>query len=272
MQGVLAAWSSSAWEPEPANALGDTKVNAAVTRSSEHASRESASAQINFFNTNNILAGLPTGFVSPLLASAPTQTLRAGKLLFEKGDPGDGCYWLQTGNVKISVASDRGMEKVLAILGPGSIVGELSMIDGMPRSANVEAVTDCQFAFISRASFLERLQQRVEIYNYLLTTLSQRLRQADEELAAATFLSVRARLARSLLQLAHHLGKKNENGRTIIRHQLRQNDLASMAGVARESVSRTMSEWKDDGTVVQLSSFMYSIDVARLQVDARTTV
>jgi CRP/FNR family transcriptional regulator len=247
-------------------------VNAAITRSGERDSRANAGTQFNFFNTNNILAGLPTGFVSPLLASAPSLSLRAGKLLFEKGDPGDGCYWLQTGNVKISVSSDRGMEKVLAILGPGSIVGELSMIDGMPRSADVEAVTDCQLAFISRSAFLERLQQRVEIYNYLLTTLSQRLRQADEELAAATFLSVRARLARSLLQLAQHLGQKNEAGRVVIRHQLRQNDLASMAGVARESVSRTMSEWKDDGTVVQLSSFMYSIDVARLEVDAHRTL
>jgi CRP/FNR family transcriptional regulator, cyclic AMP receptor protein len=250
------------------------KVNASVTRNGGRDCRETASAHPNFFTTNNILAGLPTGFVSPLLASAPTVSLRAGKRLFEKGDAGDGCYWLQTGAVRISVSSDRGMDKVLAILGPGSILGELSMIDGLPRSADVGAVTNCQLSFISRPAFLERLQQRVDIYDYLLTTLSQRLRQADEELAAATFLSVRARLARALLQLAHHLGQtqKAGSGRIIIRHQIRQNDLASMAGVARESVSRTMSEWKDDQTVIQLSPFVYSIDVARLQVDARSTL
>jgi len=75
-------------------------------------------------------------------------------------------------------------------------------------------------------------------------TLARRLRQTDEALAASTFLSVRARLARALLNLAEYVGEKTGASRIELRHKISQGDLAAMAGVARENVSRTMSDWR----------------------------
>src|SRR5215472_3858523 len=94
------------------------------------------------FGSHNLLSGLPTEYSSRLLTNAPTINLTKGKALFQIGAAGDGCYWLKEGVLKVSITSDQGAERILAILGPGSIVGELAMIDGLPRSASVQALRD----------------------------------------------------------------------------------------------------------------------------------
>ncbi|HYX00666.1 MAG TPA: Crp/Fnr family transcriptional regulator, partial [Reyranella sp.] len=82
-----------------------------------------------------------------------------------------------------------------------------------------------------------------ELYRDIVTTLAARLRQTDEDMAASSFQTVRARVARALLQYTRHLGEEVGSGRVLIRHRITQSDLAAMAGVARESVSRTLSDW-----------------------------
>ena len=79
--------------------------------------------------------------------------LASDSVLFRAGEPGDGCYRLEQGLVKVVIASPLGEERILTILGPGAIVGELSMIDGLPRSASVVAVSDCTLSFVSRGKF-----------------------------------------------------------------------------------------------------------------------
>ena len=103
------------------------------------------------FGSLNLLSGLPREYSSRLLARAPAISLKKGQTLFESDEVGDGCYWLEEGVLKVSVASDRGAERILAILGPGSIVGELAMFDGLPRSATVQALRDSRLTFVARA-------------------------------------------------------------------------------------------------------------------------
>ena len=83
----------------------------------------------------------------------------------------------------------RGDERILTILGPGSIVGELAIIDGGPRSATVVAIRDCKLSFISREAFVTCLREYPEIYSDLVSTLVSRLREADDAMAAASFLT-----------------------------------------------------------------------------------
>jgi CRP/FNR family transcriptional regulator, cyclic AMP receptor protein len=117
------------------------------------------------------------------------------------------------------------------MLGPGQIVGELAIIDGGPRCASVFAVRDCELSFISRAAFEERAIRHPEIYQYLIKVLASRVRQTDETVAAASFLTVQARLARALLELGKHVGQDDGTGRVVIRHKICLSDLAAMAGV-----------------------------------------
>lgn len=212
----------------------------------------------------NVLSGLPKALLSGLFQSAVTHNLREGELLFRAGDVGDGCYRIQTGLVKIVVASREGEEHIISLLGPEAVVGELSMIDGRPRSASVVAIADCSLLFISRDKFQRYTDAHPELSNYLVRTLAGRLRDADDALAAATFLSVKARLARALLNVADYVGKDNGDGQIELRLKIGQGDLAAMAGVARENVSRTMSDWRKRNIVTRSSSYYCINDPAAL--------
>ena len=213
---------------------------------------------------SNVLSGLP---LSDLFEEAVTHKLREGEVLFRAGDVGDGCYRIQTGLVKVVVASQLGEERTISLLRPGAIVGELSVIDGGPRSASVIAVTDCSLSFFSRAKFQTYIDSHPELTSYLVRTLARRLREADDDLAATTFLSVKGRLARALLNLAEFVGENDGGGRIQLRLKISQGDLAAMAGVARENVSRTMSEWRTRDIVTRSSNYYCINDPKALAQD-----
>jgi CRP/FNR family transcriptional regulator, cyclic AMP receptor protein len=204
---------------------------------------------------SNVLSGLPKRLLSELFEGAVAHRLRDGELLFRAGDVGDGCYRIRAGLVKVVVTSKRGEERTISLLGPDAIVGELSMIDGGPRSASIMAIADCSVSFLSRAKFQTCIDSRPELTSYLVKTLAARLREADESLAATTFLSVKGRLARALLNVAEYVGEGQGGSGVQLRLKISQDDLAAMAGVARESVSRTMSEWRKRDVVTRSSNY-----------------
>jgi CRP/FNR family transcriptional regulator len=216
----------------------------------------------------NVLGRLPPELAGRLLAGQRTIALREGETLFERGDAGDGCYWLKRGVLTVSVASANGEQRTLAVLGPGELVGEIAMIDGLPRSATVQAVRNCELTFVSRAAFTEVMNRHPELYRDIVMTLAARLRQSDDEMVASSFLTVRARVARALLAFARHLGEEVEPGRVRIRHKVTQSDLAAMAGVARESVSRTLGGWSRQKILEGSSRGGYVVHEARLQREA----
>ncbi len=197
--------------------------------------------------------------------------LAEGQTLFERGDIGDGCYWVKKGVLTVTVASPQGEQRILAILGPGAIVGELAMIDSLPRSASIEALRPCELNFISRAAFTNLLRQQPELYTDIVKTLASRLRQSDEDMVASTFLTVRARVARAVLQFAHHLGEEVAPDQILIRHKVTQSDLAAMAGVARESVSRTLNDWRRRKVVDPSSRAGYVVHRVKLEEEAAAT-
>src|SRR5215813_6892233 len=92
--------------------------------------------------TATILPRLPQSLAVQLFAGATPHHLKAGEALFMVGDSGDGCYRLEQGLLKVVITSPRGDNRILA--GPGSIAGELALIDGRPRSASVFAIRDCE--------------------------------------------------------------------------------------------------------------------------------
>lgn len=218
-------------------------------------------------NIFSSLSVLPESLLSDLFKDAAALDLRAGDVLFRAGDAGDGCYRILTGLVKVVVTSKHGEERIISLLGPGAIVGELSMIDGEPRAASVTAVADGSLSFVSRAKFQKCAEADPGLMSYLVKTLTRRLREANDMLAASTFLSVKGRLARALLNLAEYAGEER-NGRIELRHKISQGDLAAMAGIARENVSRTMSEWRNRNIVTRSSDYYCINDPAALTQEA----
>jgi CRP/FNR family transcriptional regulator len=210
-------------------------------------------------------SGLPKEIASELFASPTFRRLKAGDTLFHAGDTGDGCYRLDKGLLKVSLISRQVTERIIAILSPGTIVGDLAVIDGLPRSASVAALTDCELRFLSRVTFERLAREHPEIYQYLVEVLAARLRQADDAIASLAFLPVKGRVARVLLALAQILGEETNSGAILIPHIITQGDIAAMAGVARENASRILSEWERKKLVTKSSSSYRIADKARLE-------
>jgi CRP/FNR family transcriptional regulator, cyclic AMP receptor protein len=213
----------------------------------------------------NLLSDLPDHLSSGLLSAATPRHLSPDEVLFLADDPGDGFYRVDEGLLKVSIASASGAERILAILGPGSIVGDLSIVDGKPRSATVTALRDCKLRFVSRAAFEAFAGTHPEVYKYLTVLLSERLRDTDRIIAAGSFLPLKGRVARALLDLAHAFGNNVGGGRIVIRQKVSQGDLAAMAGIARENVSRIMNDWMRLKTVTRLSGYYCLEDPAKLE-------
>jgi CRP/FNR family cyclic AMP-dependent transcriptional regulator len=213
----------------------------------------------------HLLSAFPEALAAQLFASARRVTLTADQVLFLAGDPGDGCYRVEKGLLKVSIVGPSGTERILAILGPGAIVGELSTIDGLPRSASVTAVRDAELNFISRTAFEAIAEQHPEVYKHMVTLLAARLRDTDGVLAAGSFLPLKGRVARALLDLAEAFGHPVGQGRLLIRQKVSQSDVAAMAGIARENVSRILNEWIRLKLISRLSGYYCLEDRTKLE-------
>jgi CRP-like cAMP-binding protein len=217
--------------------------------------------------SDTLFSILPADLSSSLFGQARVVHLAAQQTLFLAGDPGDGCYLVEEGLLKVNVVSPAGGERILAILGPGALVGELSMIDGKPRSASVAAVRESKLRFVSRAAFDEFARKHSEVYRHITTMLAGRLRDIDGTLTATSFLPLKGRAARALLSLADAFGKDLGSGRILIHQKVSQSDLAAMAGIARENVSRILQDWTRRSLITRLAGYYCLEDKAALERD-----
>ena len=216
----------------------------------------------------SLLSELQEHLSADLFASATPVRLAADEVLFLAGDAGNGCYRVEDGLVKVTMMSRAGVERILAFLGPGAIVGELAIIDGRPRSASVVAVREAALRFLSRSTFEEFAGEHPEVYKNLVKVLATRLRLTDEAVAAGSFLSLKGRVARTLLELAEAFGRNVGSGRVVIHQKIGQSDLAAMTGIARENLSRVCNDWRRRKLVSRLSGYYCLENKARLKSEA----
>jgi CRP/FNR family transcriptional regulator, cyclic AMP receptor protein len=215
-----------------------------------------------------LLSRLPERLFTSLFSSATTVRLKTDEALFLVGDTGDGCYRVRDGLLKVTMVSHAGNERILALLGSDAIVGEMSIIDHLPRSASVVAVRPTVLSFLSRTNFETFARKHPQVYESLVALLAARLRETDTTICAGTFLPLRGRVACTLLELAQDFGQDVGCGRIVIHQKIGQSDLAAMAGIARESLNRILSDWKRRKLVSQLSGYYCIEDKARLQKEA----
>jgi len=143
----------------------------------------------------------------------------------------------------------------------------MSIIDGRPRSASV-VVRQAALKFLSCAAFEEFTRNYPEIYEYLVKLLASRIREANAVIAAGTFLSLKGRVARTLLELAEGFGQNVGSGRIVIHQKIGQSDLAARAGVARANVCRILNEWQRHKLVSRLSGYYCLENKQRLKAEA----
>jgi CRP/FNR family transcriptional regulator, cyclic AMP receptor protein len=178
-----------------------------------------------------------------------------GTALFHEHEESDRVMFVLSGRVKIASASDDGRERVLAFRGPGEVLGELSAIDGRPRSASVIAVDPVQALVLPAGDFRLFLERSPKVTLYLLTKLVARLREADRKRVEFGAQDTIGRVAARLVELSERYGKRTPEG-VRIDLPITQEELASWVGSSREGVNKALHTLRSLGWVdVERRSF-----------------
>ena len=215
-----------------------------------------------------LFSSLDDEAMTGLQSSLATARLRRGEVLFNEGDNGDKLYVVLDGKVKLGRTSSDGRENLLAILGPGSMFGELSLFDPGPRSATVTAVTDAEFAALSHEDLLRWLEGRPGVARGLLTQLASRLRKANDVVADLVFSDVPGRVAKALLDLADRFGRTADDG-VHVHHDLTQEELAQLVGASRETVNKALADFASRGWLRLEPRSVVILDMERMTRRAR---
>lgn len=164
--------------------------------------------------------------------------------LFYEGDPGGMLHIIISGRVKAIMLDEQGHELILSLMNPGEVLGEVTLIDGGPRSATVIAVEDTVTLTLSRAELLEFIHQNPQLVDSLLGIVCSRLRRTTRLLWEVLFLDVEARLCNALLDIArkegHRIGEEIHFSLAMSRQ-----DLASVIGASREATTRALRVLQD---------------------------
>ena len=165
---------------------------------------------------------------------------RRNEVIFHQGDPGDSLHVVNSGAVKIVLPSPEGMEAIIATLRPGDFFGELSLLDGAPRSATAVALEASETLALPRDAFRELLDQDTGLRDALLVGLAHELRRVTGQVEELHFLDLAGRLAMRLSRLARDADPASDEVR--LDWPYTQSDLASMIGGTRQSVNKLLSE------------------------------
>ncbi|MBW2558490.1 MAG: Crp/Fnr family transcriptional regulator [Deltaproteobacteria bacterium] len=201
-----------------------------------------------------------------LAASLKRRSLNKGEALFRKGDEGTSLYIVKSGSVKIVLPSDMGDEVSPAILSGGDFFGEMALLDGLPRSADVVALEPSELLALNQKDFLAFLKGNEDAIQSILSYLSMRLRKTDDLLENAHFLNISTRFARRLVELSQKYGdQKEEGGAVQIDLRLTQKDLASIVGATRESINKELKILREKGLVNTEGNTIKILNMERLE-------
>jgi len=213
-----------------------------------------------------IFQGLSANDLTELARDLTLVRYPAHRSLMTVGQPGERVFVILSGTVKVYVDNARGSEVILALLGPGEIVGEMSLLDNLGRSASVVTLEPSNVASMDRRLFWHRLNTVPQLMSNMVTRLSRRLRLADLRIQANATLDVEGRIALQLLALAQAFGETNTHGQTRIPIRLAQNELAALVGASRVRVNQIIVEYKRRGFIdIDNALRITLLDTAALQ-------
>src|SRR5690606_30309714 len=217
---------------------------------------------------NPLFAALDDEQAAELRASMSEVTLARGDSLFHEGDPGDRLYVVTEGKVKLHRTSPDGRENMLAVVGPGELIGELSLFDPGPRTATATALTEVKLLGLGHNDLTPWLSARPEVATALLRAVARRLRKTNDAMSDLVFSDVPGRVARALLDLSRRFGVQSEEGIHVV-HDLTQEELAQLVGASRETVNKALADFAQRGWLRLEARAVILLDVERLAKRSR---
>jgi len=189
-----------------------------------------------------------------LVSVGTVRVYRVRQALFHEGDEGGSMFVLLTGRVKVSAYSAAGKECVLSLAGPGEVLGEITLLDGGPRTASGLAIEDTRALCLARKDFLPVLEKNPAAALHIIAVLCERLRNTSRLVEDTAFLAAGPRLARALLRLLGAHGTQGDDGAWRLDMNLSQTTLGAHVGLMRESVNRQLRAWQDEGVILSEAS------------------
>ena len=199
-----------------------------------------------------------------LAALMSEATLKRGEVLFQEGDSGDRLYLVVDGKVKLSHTAPDGRENLIAVLGPGEIIGELSLFDLQVRSSTVTAIAQTRLATLAHDEMRSFIEGHPKLAMSMLKALAGRLRNTNQQMADLVFSDVPGRVAKALLDLAERFGERTPEG-IYVAHDLTQEELAHLVGASRETVNKSLADFTSRGWIRLEGRAVLLIQVQRLQ-------
>jgi CRP-like cAMP-binding protein len=204
--------------------------------------------EINFLRNVPIFAELEEKDLLRVVKLGTSQKYKKGNIVVLEQESGAALFVIISGKVKVVRMDEDGREVILSMFGPGEFFGEMSLLDGLARSASVVATVKSELFMIHRRDFLELLNEFPTVTISLLAELAMRLRKADMQIKSLSLKDAEGRVANVMLILADDVGIFRK-GKVEIDDLPLQQDIANMAGTSRETVSRMIHLFIESGEV-----------------------
>jgi CRP/FNR family transcriptional regulator, cyclic AMP receptor protein len=201
----------------------------------------------NLFADIQLFAGLTPTQLGWVTQRAHRRVFEAGRNVLTIEQPGEAVYIILHGTVKIHIEQGE-RDVIISILGAGDLLGEMSLIDSIGRSASAVTLEKSLLLWMDKVTFNYMLDNFTPIARNLVKILSARVRLSDQLIQALATLDVNGRVARQLLAFAEKYGFE-QDGATQIRIVLTQGDIADLVGASRKRVNQTMVFFKEQGLI-----------------------
>ena len=198
-----------------------------------------------------------------------TEYYKKGRFVYKEGFTSLGIYCLREGKIKIFQTGQDGREHIIRIALPGEFFGLKALLSGHDHSASAESMEESTLCFIKKADFLYVMNKYPDFMSYLVLVLSNILENAEKRMISIAYKPVRERLAESLLFLYQSFYPEPANG---VHHclNLTRMDIANIIGTAQETVTRLLSEFKNENLISVKGRKIYITNQAKLKLIANT--
>lgn len=208
----------------------------------EHRTQEA----VRLLAESQLFRGLDESALAGLASRAIRRHYDEDEVILVRGAESGSLGVIVSGRVKVTSVGDTGNEVLLDLVGRGQVFGELAVLDGEPRSADVIAIEPTEVLTITRTVLLAILREDPDIALHLLQVVCAKLRRTTQLLTETVFLELPGRLAHRIRLLATEYGKTTADG-VRIEHGLSQQELADSVGASRERVNKQLRSWEQSG-------------------------
>jgi CRP-like cAMP-binding protein len=241
------------------------EVPMSVAMSSVAVRSATVAAPIDLLRSALLLADLGDDELRSIASLAVRKHYTTRDVVVRQADPGGEMFFIVSGHLKVVTSDAEGRDTALNVMGPGQVFGEVTLIDGGPRSATIIALGDAELLSIRREPFIQFLETSPGTSIKLLQVLSTRLRDLTERAEDIAFLRVGGRLARAVVKLAEMYGEKRIDHSVRIPFKLSQQELGDLVGATRESANKQVRSWEQERIVSQQSGHLVIHDLEALR-------